>query len=157
MNICGISFVIPQNKPYVLKEMFQNISLNNYTWINAKEQEEIFPQSDDGLPINKIFLGKDVLNGDEFQTLIQNPHFVLFVKLLAFPSNKELKEIETYSDYLMSNCEMVVLIYDCEYVEIYTRSLEIINTITNNCVQYGYTKIELISEETRSRDNMNVG
>lgn len=157
MNICGISFVIPQNQPYVLKEIFENIALNNYTWKNAKEQEEVFPQGDDGVPVNKMFIGKDILNGDEFQKLIQKPHFVLFAKLSAFSYNKELQEIETYIDYLKSNCEMIVLIYDCEYVEIYTKSLEIINTITNNCVKYGYTNIELISEETRSRNIMNVG
>lgn len=155
MDVCGLSFKVTQDKTNVITEILENINLEKYQWKIDKSQEEIYTLDKDGIS-DDVFFEKEVMKGKELKRIIQKPHYVLFVKIVAFPDKSALCSIDRYADYLASDCELILFIYDCEYVEIYTKSINNMNSIINNCVRYGYANVELISEQTRNRELMIV-
>lgn len=56
-----------------------------------------------------------------FQDLMQQPFWGQYFVLHLYPEGSPMEEIETYEDFLHSDCEMIVLLYDRAYVEIYCK------------------------------------
>lgn len=58
----------------------------------------------------------------EYLSVIQKSHAVFDCLVLhIYPIGKAEEEIETYEDFLRSSCEMIVLIYDGYFMEIYSK------------------------------------
>lgn len=56
-----------------------------------------------------------------FQELIDNCFVAERLVLHLYSDLISSKNIDNYQEYLKSNCEMIILIYDCFYVEIYCK------------------------------------
>lgn len=56
-----------------------------------------------------------------FQDLMHQPFWGQYFILHLYPEGSPTEEIDTYEDFLHSHCEMIVLLYDRAYVEIYCK------------------------------------
>lgn len=83
-------------------------------------------------------------------------HFIVFLKLLAFNKNRRFFNIQTYEEFQNSDCQLLILIYDCQQVEVYAKSQKEIQTIYQNAINNKYIDVTYITNENNKRTQMNI-
>lgn len=138
----GMEFRLKTSYEKILYDLLKNIDFNNYKFEIV--EEEIIYESDPerGLPPR--------LSGIEFKKEISDNgnYLVVFLNLQVYPINSEISHIETYDDFLNSDCELILLFSDNEFIEIYTkRPSELGDMVGSNVVTMG------VSYELKTREN----
>lgn len=88
----------------------------------------------------------DVLSGEDFIKCISiNSYWFIFVDIKAYKVGNASTKIETFEDFLNSNCELVFLCTDSSYIEIYCKDKEILNKIYHNCIGDEFDKVQYVS------------
>ena len=59
--------------------------------------------------------------------------------------------MHTYDDFLNGDCQLVLLIYDCEFVEIYVKYKAIVRALYENALSNKYTEVEYITDSNDAR------
>lgn len=150
MNI-GISFEIPQKTTNTLWLFLNNIEIRNYNWYNIDNQSEIYDET-----LNFSFFNKNCYSGEDFFNIIQLNYFIDFLKIQAYLGSDRYENINSYEDFINSDCQMIILIYDCKYVEIYSKNEMEIYAIYQSAKNNKYMNISYITENNRDRNIMNI-
>jgi hypothetical protein len=111
--IRGVAFRVPQATDETLWHILQCLNVDEYAWSIARSQQEVW-----GDPHEDVFFDKDEYDGVSFRHLIQTNHFIIFLKLLAYPNHIEAGSIHTYEDFISTDCRLLLLVFDCEHVDI---------------------------------------
>ena len=61
-----------------------------------------------------------------------------------------------YEDFCKSNCQLLLLIADCRYVEIYTKDPNIAKVIYENALLSDYTEVEYVTDSNDCRERMDI-
>lgn len=108
----GYKFIIEENTSNVLKELLSNINLNKY-YVFIKE-DEIIPDSISSLDDNSLFRNS-------------------VYKYLDFSkSDISKEEISSPKEYLQSSIEMLIIVTDSIYGEVYCKNQGILSKILVN-------------------------
>lgn len=148
MNL-GIEFKIPNEYGNYLKQILTNIDREDYMWNitedeayitdNIKNSGFLFPQE------------KKTLSNAEFINIIsQDSYYIVFLNIKLYLQEDNVV-INNYDDFVKSSCILVLLITDNEFVEIYSKDANILNTIYNNAMKNGFSNINYITEENFKR------
>jgi len=151
----GVSFRIPQVVGDVLWQILKCINVENYCWYNLISQNEAWSYENNSKG-NAFFLESDYYDGKSFWQNIHTKYYIIFLKLQAYFENGVFFDIHTYADFLRSDCQLLLLIYDCEYVEIYAKSEKTIKAIFENAIANNYVEIKYITESNDGRTGMDV-
>lgn len=65
-------------------------------------------------------------------------------------------DIHTYNDFLKSDCEILMLINDTDYFDLYLKDEELIYVIYNHLKSHCFKNINYITDENDCRKKMNV-
>ena len=76
--------------------------------------------------------------------------------LHLYPNNTPFSEIDSYEDYLESPCEIILLLYDFYYLEVYCKNQEWLQYLFCTAKNIPNTRIERKSEDTDPRTTMYV-
>lgn len=148
--IRGVSFkVLPSSN--VLYQVLGCIDIEKYCWHNIDSQNEAWDS-----PQGALFFEKDYYNGKSFLKHIISKHFIVFLKLQAYFENGIFFDIHTYEDFKRSDCQLLLLIYDCKSVDIYAKDQIIIKDIYENALINNYTEVEYITDSNDGRTKMDV-
>jgi len=149
--IRGVSFQIPQETSNMLWQILKCVDTEKYHWYNIKSQNEVWDSSH-----TNGFFALDYYAGKHFSELICLNHYILFIKLQAYIEKNEFYDIHSYEEFIQSNCQILILVYDCEYVEIYTKDLDITNALYRNAFNQGFTEVEYITEINDNRTKIDI-
>ncbi len=149
--IRGISFEIPQMMTTTLWEIFKGSDIGSYYWYVVPNQNEVWSE----LSEEDLFT-KDVYVGNDFQNLIKNNHYIIFLKLQLYSELCTFKNLYTYDDFSKSNCQLIILVNDCEYVEIYSKNSKTTEEIFHTAVENGYKNVCYITDENDCRTKMDI-
>ena len=149
--IRGIHFELPDDIcNQALSLIFENIDLSSYKWINYLDQFECYC-----CRRNCEIDIKEFYNGNELFSIV-NDEYILFMKLQAFVNSGNEINCHTYNQFLKSDCEMLILIYDVYYVDIYIKSIDIFNKLKSNALKSGFLDIVVITDENDCRTKLDV-
>lgn len=146
----GISFIIT-NHSNILYQILKCIDIEKYIWYNIDSQNESWKNTMD----NDLF-DLCCYDGREFLECIKSNHFVIFLKMQAYLKNGNFTEIHTYRDFEKSDCQLVLLIYDCSYVEIYSKNQNDITAMYNNALENNYSDVNFITDDNDMRKTLDV-
>ena len=149
--IRGISFQVPQGVIDTLWQIFQPLNVTEYQWYNDERQYEVFPDEQ-----NEDLFETDYYSGVDFLTRIQRKHLILFLKLQAYFPDGLFFDIRTYDEFLNSDCQILFLIYDCEWVEIYIKDKCVTDLLYKNAIDKGFKDILYITDENDRRTRMEI-
>lgn len=149
--IRGISFQIPQANTNTLYKILNGLNITEYDWQYIADQSEVWDVSS-----TKDFFLQTYYTGDSFLNLIQQNHYIIFLKLQAYLQPDQPENIHTYSDFIKSNCQLLLLIYDCEYVEIYAKSQTAIAAIQRSIQENGWQETCIITDYNDRRTKMDI-
>ncbi|MGP7816770.1 DUF2691 family protein [Niallia sp. 01092] len=150
----GISFEIPNEYGTFLGEVLKPIDTTAFSWRIGNG--ESYTVVDDGLDKELFPVDKKVIEGAELKNLLENnKYYIIFADLQAFPKG-EFSKIETYEEFIVSKCKLVLLVVDCCNVTIYCKNKEVIKLLYNNAKKYGFEDVEYITDENDTRTRLSV-
>lgn len=131
----GIEFKIPNVWGTVLNDILDGIKPEDL--IFKLGYEEVFLEN------NEFLFKEDIYSGLEFSKLIKNKrYYTVFLNLKLYDKNTNSDDdIKNYNDFLNSNCELILIITDCEYVEIYSKDIKYLNIIKENAIKHNFSNI----------------
>jgi len=134
-----------------LFRILKGINIKEYCWHNIASQDEVYEigHEDD-------FFKKTYYDGESFFQCIQEDHYVIFVKLQAYFEGGKFFDIHAYEDFQKSDCQLLLLIADGNFANIYAKSQEVIGRLYEQAVANHCTEIEYITDENDHRTRMDV-
>ena len=151
--IRGVSFEVStiQN---VLYKILNCIKPEKYCWYNIESQYEDWSSTEE-----TYFLEEDYYDGESFsrQIFLEHlEHFIIFIKLQAYFENSEFQDIHTYDEFKNSDCQLLLLIYDCYYVNIYAKDESVISDLYENAIMNEFEEVKYITDSSDERTKMDV-
>lgn len=145
----GLTFKIENKYNNFLYKIFDSVDVLNYRWEII--HDEILYKEDEG--IKQGLFASDVLTGQDFlNTIKKKSYYMIFVDLKAFAVDSAYVEINTFQDFLESDCQIILLCVDSEFIDFYCKEKSILDIVYNNCVKYGFRSVEYLSlEEAHKR------
>lgn len=151
----GIHFKIPNTYGSFLGEILKPMEVSNFDWI-IREEESYFVVGDtlgDSL-FPEMIIG---MNREELQKLIDNyKYYLIFANLKAYPKGAQITDVITYEDYMLSDCQMVLLVIDSIYVAVYCKDLEKVEGLYNHIKRQRFQSLEYITDENDTRTKLSV-
>ncbi len=148
--IRGVSFkVLPSKR--ILWKILKCLDIKKYCWYNIVDQCEVWANYSGGICFEKGYY-----DGKCFLQNIMSDHFVIFLKLQAYKENGNFFELHTYDEFQKSDCQILILINDCEFVEIYVKDIFHAKLIYQNAAKEGFKDIRYITESNDSRTKMDL-
>lgn len=88
--------------------------------------------------------------------MIEHKQFFESLVLNIYPKNVTISQISTYQEYKISQCEMIILMYDMLNIEVYAKKKAWLLQLSNNAHTLEAVKVVLKTEETDGRTGMYV-
>jgi len=134
-----------------LFRILKGINIKEYCWYNIISQDEVYE-----VDYKDDFFKETYYDGESFFQCIQDDHYVIFVKLQAYFEGGKFFDIHAYEDFQKSDCQLLFLIADGNFVNIYAKSQEVIGRLYEQAVANHCTEIEYITDENDHRTRMDV-
>lgn len=142
MNI-GMKFKIPNEYGNYLKQILDKIDSDNYTW--KIEEAEVYK-----VELTDLFTMDKYSNYDFKKIISQDRYYTVFTNIKLY--EKEDKTIiRNYEDFLNSTCILILLVTDNIFVEIYSKSENILKIIYENALKNKFTDISYITKNNFNR------
>lgn len=147
----GIFCNIPDNTSLFLRQLLAPIDFTHYRWQNERDEMYL-----DEAPSEPVFQEEPyILDGDTFERQLSRPHTVFLADFKAFPLTSDaLAPIETYDDFLASDCVLIVLVVDSEYAVVYSKQQATIQALYDNAVHENFPNVAFLTDDNDSRTQM---
>ncbi|MCL2503926.1 MAG: DUF2691 family protein [Coriobacteriia bacterium] len=156
-TVRGVSFKIPQATlnatSDLLWQVLKCIDVEKYCWYSIQDQNEAWANFLEGT----YAFEEDCYDGKSFLQEITSEHYIIFLKLQAYFEDGGFSEVHTYEDFQSSDCQLLFLIYDCGFIDIYAKDETVIRAIYENAASNGYTEIRYITEGNDWRTGVGMG
>lgn len=152
--IIGAHFEMPTINKTILKRVLVGMSVEQYYWYYDGSQSEVW-NSFDAHEASDLFTS-NCYDGESFKELIRQEHYVIFLKLLAFTTEGDYSCIQTNKEFKSSNCQLLLLICDSTFVDVYAKDEVLVHTIYNNALIKGYRNVQYLTEDNDSRTGMDL-
>ncbi|MEK5246996.1 DUF2691 family protein [Bacillus sp. FSL R9-9530] len=150
----GIFVDIPNEYDNLLWKVLKPIDITSFDW--RVENEESYFILPDGLGPELFSEDNKVMSGLELKKLIKdNIYYLIFADLKAYPKGEEVVDIETYEEFKESKCEVVVLVADGDYIQVYAKNQEEIEMMYENAIDQGFY-VEYVTDENDGRTRLSV-
>lgn len=126
----GYKFEIEENCNNFLNVLLSNINLNKY-YVFIKE-DEIIPDSISSLDDNSLFRNSVYKYLDFSKELESKKYQSIFMRLDFSKSDISKEEISSPKEYLQSSIEMLIIVTDSIYGEVYCKNQGILSKILVN-------------------------
>lgn len=75
---------------------------------------------------------------------------------VGVPRFTRVPQLLVYNQFIKSSCLLLVLIYDCESVEIFSKDERITRSLFDNARRKGFSETTLITDENDGRTKMDI-
>lgn len=134
--------------------MLKPIDTTVFSWRIGNSESYIVV--DDELDEELFSEDKKAIEGAELKKLLENnKYYIIFADLQAYPKD-DFSDIETYEDFIKSQCELVLLVVDSCYVTIYCKNKETIELLYKNATECGFKNVEYITDENDTRTRLSA-
>ncbi|MED0799829.1 DUF2691 family protein [Bacillus inaquosorum] len=84
----------------------------------------------------EFFKDNSVVEGAVFANHLKtNQYYTIFVELQAYPFGQAVDLVQTYEEFIDSDCELVLLLADSSYVSIYCKDRNVIEKLFINALK----------------------
>ncbi|WNQ10679.1 DUF2691 family protein [Paenibacillus aurantius] len=150
----GIRFEIPNEYGSFLGEMLKPMKITSFHWYVGSEEAYLVNENE----IGESLFPDEIhgLDGLLLKELIEKDTFVIFANLKAFPKDKNVVDVHTYEEFMNSHCELVCLVTDCVYVDIYCKDKALLETLFENATRNRFENIHYLTNENDDRIRLSV-
>lgn len=148
----GVSFEIPNEYGKQLFDIFKDIDITQWHWRIGGGESYII---EDGTLGKDLFDPVQVLTGEALYKFIsEHDYYLIFTDLKAFDHAEDVMEIETYEDFVKSDCQLVLLVVDSSYVTVYAKDPSVIQDLYQRAIAVHYENIHYITHKDDPRTRL---
>lgn len=147
----GISFQLPIIDKYdsCLGDVLKPIDISTFDW--RVSPVESYLVINDELDQDLFETDNEIMEGTNLKNLLENNmYWIIFADLQAYPKGK-VSEIDTYEEFVKSECELVLFVVDSYYTVIYCKDKETLELLYKNAEDFGFKDIQFITDENDTR------
>lgn len=150
----GIRCRIPNEHGQILGDLLKPVDLAKYVWklgnseayfIKLKGQFEDFFTNDD--------YEQAIVGANLEKRFDQELYYTIFVDLQGYPSER-FTAITTYEDFVRSDCEIVILLTDSTYLDIYCKDLYLLKELYLHAKNMQFEDLHFLTNENDNRTKM---
>jgi len=147
MKNMGVRFEIPNEYGNYLSDILQPLPINCYQWL--VDNDEIHLLNDNEFTNGFLFGDDDrILSGERlFESSKNNTYYMVFLTLRAFLKDGIIKEVSKYEEFLESDCQIILAVYDCSYVMFWCKDSQLVSDMYKYALSKSYKDVKYISEE----------
>ena len=119
-----------------------NVNVEDYYWTIL--ESEVYKKAD---PVD--YDGK--YTGKEFKKALKDLDSCYIVRINIQASKRVIDAVEYYDEYINGECELVILIHDVIYNEVYCKLAKECDLIKKNCLKLDYDEFEVINDDSDCR------
>lgn len=149
----GIQFEIPNERGHHLQQILAIIPIEHYYWRSGGEESYVV---ENGELATLLFEGDTPFTGKELREKVTQQHYLIFVNLKAFPARESAREIETYEQFLASDCVFIVLVIDSGHVAIFAKDQALLQQLHVHVEASQYKMLEFITEENDGFERLTI-
>ena len=142
-KVVGIRFEIPNDRGTFIKDIFNGIDIASYRW-NIMEEEILFS--------NGYSLDDDYYTDEDMVEILDKEMYLISATFQLTKENVITSTIESYDEFVKSECEILFVVIDSSYVDLYAKNLEDIMIVKNNAIKNKYKNIEFIFNDNNPRN-----
>ena len=141
-----------EKQPFALRSILRCIDMVKYDWYNIMDQNETWAD------INGVkFLDEEFYTGKALsQRMEQDYLMIIFLKLQAYLKSGTFYDIHTYEEFLASDCQLLILIADDDYFDIYSKDQTSIQTLYQMALSESFIDVKLLTTENDQRFKLDV-
>lgn len=151
----GINFKIPNDHGNILGDILKPFNTEAFSWYIGCG-ESYFIQND---TLGEALFHEEVygMDGRVLKELLENnEYYIIFANFKAFPQKKDVIDVQTYEEFLNSDCLLVLLVVDCEYATVYCKDQSKLEGLYHNAIRNGYEDVQYITNENDFRTRLSV-
>lgn len=147
MKRVGVRFEIPNEYGKFLADILEGIPNNQFIWF--VDSDEIYKITNNEFTGDSLFGEEErIINGEKLvDTASNNVYYLIFLTLRAFIDGGSVERVSKYEQFLSSDCQMILAIYDSSYVMFWCKNDQLVLDIYNNALLKEYENIKYISED----------
>lgn len=147
MKNMGVAFEIPNEYGNYLSDILEPLPVNFYQWLI--DNDEIHLLHDNEFTNEFLFdSGDRILSGKKlYESSKNNTYYMVFVTLRAFLKDGIIKEVSKYKEFLESDCQIILAVYDCSCVMFWCKDSQLVLNMYKYALSKGYENVKYISEE----------
>ena len=147
----GIRCSIPNKQGQYLGTILAPIDVAKYMWKVGNSEAYFVEQNH----FTESFFSDDDyehgIGGTDLRGKFLNySYYTIFIDLQGYPS-EEFVTIKTYDDFLKSDCEIIILLTDCTYFDIYCKDPLLIEKMYNHVKAQQFEDLHYLTEENDGR------
>ncbi|MCY7909727.1 DUF2691 family protein [Bacillus inaquosorum] len=105
----------------------------------------------------EFFKDNSVVEGAVFANHLKtNQYYTIFVELQAYPFGQAVDLVQTYEEFVDSDCELVLLLADSSYVSIYCKDRNVIEKLFINALKNDSEEVQLITDDNDTRTGLTI-
>jgi len=108
----------------------------------------------DDVELNYFEFQPGKYSGKEFKNLLGNLEALSFVRIRRYPIDSNIGKIDTYSEFLEDNCDVIILFYDGGICEMFGKELDLINRTLTLCGENGFDNVKYFDNGRYGRTDM---
>ncbi|MGE6596380.1 DUF2691 family protein [Bacillus proteolyticus] len=150
----GIFVDIPNGYDNLLWKVLKPMQISSFDWWVGSEESYLVARG--GLDDALFPEEPSVMEGLDLKKLVKdNIYYLIFADLKAYPKGEAAVDIETYEEFKESKCEVVVLVVDSQYIQIYAKDQKAIKLMYENAMNQGFY-VEYVTDENDGRTRLSV-
>lgn len=142
VKLYGIRFNIPNEYGCILENILHDINVEKYNWYVEYEDILVEPVIE-----GKPLFNQNIIKGGDFKKKISNiTYYIMFLRLYAFPVDKKVTQITSFSNYFASDCELMLFLTSSIFAELYSQNRNLLLTLYSTAEKNNFSAIEIIKE-----------
>ena len=126
----------------ILNTLLTNINVEDFNWLIL--ESEVYKKADT-VECDGRYTGK------EFKKALKDLDSCYIVRINIQASKRVIDAVEYYDEYINGECELVILIHDVIYNEVYCKLAKECDLIKKNCLKLDYDEFEVINDDSDCR------
>ena len=131
----------------ILSDLLKGINVEEYNWLILESEAY---KTADTIDCDGRYTGK------EFKKLLKELETCYIININIQAAHKVIDAVKDYDDYLNSECQLAILVWDVMYNNIYCKSSELCEIIKCNCLKLDYDEFEVINDDNDYRTGFRV-
>ena len=126
----------------IVSSLLSNVNVEDYYWTIL--ESEVYKKADT-VECDGRYTGK------EFKKALKDLDSCYIVRINIQASKRVIDAVEYYDEYINGECELVILIHDVIYNEVYCKLAKECDLIKKNCLKLDYGEFEVINDDSDCR------
>lgn len=146
MKNMGVKFEIPNEYGNHLYDILKPLPVEYYQWLI--DGDEIHLLKNNKFTDEPLFNDNRIISGEKlYETSRNNNYYMIFLTLRAFLKDGDVKDIWKYKDFLESDCQIILSVYDCSYVMLWFKDIKLAVKMYEYADSKGYENVKYINEK----------